>query len=200
VAGAQDQRTHGSGQGRALAILRFAFARTRVGDLVLVWEEAGTRPVVHRVLLPCDGCAKRVDALFPGAAEDSHPAILELADSLARFLGGEELEFSLSDVALGSCSAFQRSVLIAEYGIPRGRVSTYGRIAAHLGNPHAARAVGRALATNPFPIIIPCHRAVRSDGSLGGYQGGASMKRALLELEGLEFDGRGRIVKPVFHY
>jgi methylated-DNA-[protein]-cysteine S-methyltransferase len=69
-----------------------------------------------------------------------------------------------------------------------------------LGKPSAARAVGRALATNPFPIIIPCHRAVRSDGSLGGYQGGLAMKRALLEMEGVEFDARGRVATPGFYY
>jgi methylated-DNA-[protein]-cysteine S-methyltransferase len=60
-------------------------------------------------------------------------------------------------------------------------VSTYQRIAGHLGSPQAARAVGTTLAHNPFPIIVPCHRAIRTDGTLGGFQGGMEMKRALLE-------------------
>ena len=85
-------------------------------------------------------------------------------------------------------------------GIPRGRVSTYKRIAAHLGSPTGARAVGNALAGNPFPIIIPCHRAVRSDMSLGGYQGGLSMKRRLLEMEGITFDDTGRIATKKLFY
>ena len=76
------------------------------------------------------------------------------------------------------------------------RVSTYRRIAAHLGVPKGARAVGNALATNPFPIVIPCHRAIRSDGALGGYQGGLAMKRALLMQEGVDVDERGRVVSP----
>jgi methylated-DNA-[protein]-cysteine S-methyltransferase len=73
-------------------------------------------------------------------------------------------------------------------------VSTYQRIAKYLGNAKGARAVGSALAGNPFPIIIPCHRAIRSDGTLGGYQGGLEMKRRLLEMEGVMFDALGRVV------
>lgn len=102
-------------------------------------------------------------------------------------------------VALELCGEFQRRVLLAEYGIPRGWVSTYGRIARHIGSPGAARAVGTALAENPFPIIIPCHRAVRADGTLGGYQGGKEMKRALLEMEGVEFKGAGVSMERVYY-
>jgi methylated-DNA-[protein]-cysteine S-methyltransferase len=60
--------------------------------------------------------------------------------------------------------------------------------------------VGNALATNPFPIVIPCHRAIRSDGSLGGYQGGLEMKRALLEQEGVDVNQRGRVLSPNLYY
>ena len=91
-------------------------------------------------------------------------------------------------------------MLQAEHGIPRGTVSTYQRIARHLGNAHGARAVGTALAHNPFPIIIPCHRAIRSDRTLGGYQGGLRMKRALLEMEGIPFNDRGRIMTEELYY
>jgi len=69
-----------------------------------------------------------------------------------------------------------------------------------LSSPNAARAVGNALANNPFPIIIPCHRAIRSDRSLGGYQGGLEMKRTLLGMEGIEFDDSGRAVTDNFFY
>ena len=69
---------------------------------------------------------------------------------------------------------FQESVLRAEATeIPRGRVSTYKLIAEHVGTHNGARAVGTALARNPFPLIVPCHRAIRSDRRLGGYQGGS---------------------------
>ena len=72
--------------------------------------------------------------------------------------------------------------------------------AAGVGRPAAARAAGTALATNPFPIVVPCHRAVRADGSPGGYQGGPAMKRALLALEGVRFDAAGRVAVARFHY
>jgi methylated-DNA-[protein]-cysteine S-methyltransferase len=101
---------------------------------------------------------------------------------------------------MGICSGFQQEVLRAEHGIPRGSVSTYQRIARHLGSPNGSRAVGNALANNPFPIIIPCHRAIRSDRSLGGYQGGVKMKRTLLEMEDIEFDDTGRIATEDFFY
>lgn len=85
-----------------------------------------------------------------------------------------------------------------EHRIPRGRVSTYGRIAMKLTHPGAARAVGTALAKNPFPLIIPCHRAVKSDGKLGGYAGGLDMKKRLLEMEGIQFDQFDRVVVKRF--
>ncbi len=101
---------------------------------------------------------------------------------------------------LGRCRPFQRRVLLAEHSIPRGSVSTYGRIARRIGRPGSARAVGRALSLNPFPIVIPCHRALRSDLSLGGYQGGLAMKRRLLEMEGVVFDKAGRAVGAHLHF
>ena len=73
-----------------------------------------------------------------------------------------------------------------------GSVSTYRLVSAYVGIPNGARAVGNALAGNPFPIIVPCHRAIRSDRHIGGYGGGPEMKRALLEKEGMNFNGRER--------
>jgi len=123
-----------------------------------------------------------------------------LAGDLARYLRGEIVTFSLDQMVLERCGAFQQRVLRAEHAIPRGRLSSYGRIASHVGHPRAARAVGTALGTNPFPILIPCHRAVRSDGSLGGYAGGLEMKRALLALEGISLLPDGRAPTDRFVY
>jgi methylated-DNA-[protein]-cysteine S-methyltransferase len=181
-------------------VFEFLVVDTRFGEMSLVWSVEGGRPLVHRVVLPGDGPLERVRDLYPGARAGQAPSMLRLARWITRFTDGDSHDFPLAEAALDTCGAFQRSVLVAEHGIPRGRVSTYGRIAAHLGRPRGARAVGRALATNPFPIIVPCHRAVRSDGSLGGYQGGVAMKRALLELEGLRFDSRDRLDDPKMHY
>ncbi len=172
------------------------------GVLGIVWQETTEGPSVCWVFLPADNTApeKMVEASFPGAGPASCPAIAELSKRIRRFLDGEPVDFSLNTVALERCSAFQRRVLLAEHNIPRGWVSTYQRIARSLRLPRGARAVGRALARNPFPILIPCHRAVKSDGSLGGFQGGIKMKRALLELEGIRFSPAGKVVTDRVYY
>jgi methylated-DNA-[protein]-cysteine S-methyltransferase len=169
---------------------------SRFGEVAVVWSVADGRPKVARVLLPGAGepARRRAALLFPGLGISSCAEVNALADDIRAFLSGGHIRFSLEAVRMELCSEFQRRVLFAEYEIPRGGVSTYGSIARRLGRPGAARAVGSALAGNPFPIIIPCHRAIRSDGTLGGYQGGPEMKRALLEMEGLEFDARGRVI------
>ena len=77
--------------------------------------------------------------------------------------------------------------------MPRGRVVTYGALAGKVNAPRAARAVGTAMARNPFPLVFPCHRVVRSLGDPGNFGGGAELKRRLLALEGVGFDERGRI-------
>jgi O-6-methylguanine DNA methyltransferase len=86
---------------------------------------------------------------------------------------------------LSSLTPFQRSVLLECAKIPRGETRTYSQIAAAIGKPKAARAVGNALAINPLAPLIPCHRVVRGDGKLGGYsaKGGARKKRKLLARE-----------------
>lgn len=84
---------------------------------------------------------------------------------------------------ISGLSAFTRAVLEVTARIPYGQVRSYRWIAGRLGKPGASRAVGNALARNPIPIIIPCHRVVRSDGDLGGYALGLNWKRRLLKLE-----------------
>lgn len=126
--------------------------------------------------------------------------ITEYTKIIQAFLTGEDVQFDLDGLALDQCSKFQRKVLLAEYRIPRGWVSTYGRIAKHLGISGGARAVGNALAKNPFPIVIPCHRAIKSNGELGGYRGGADMKRKLLEMEGIQCSLSGKVITNHMYY
>ena len=146
---------------------RVLVPRTRFGAVGIVWAVLGGRPKVVRVLLtqPGSPAARRMAQLHPEARAASCAAIRSVADSIVLFLEGADISISLDVADLASCPPFQQAVLRAEHAIPRGKVSTYGRLAARLGRPGAARAVGNALATNPFPIVVPCHRAVRSDGS-----------------------------------
>ncbi len=181
--------------------LACAHVPSALGDVGILWQEEGASPRVRRILLP----SEQMPAVAWVALSDAGlPSVIaRLGERMRRFLAGEEVEFEpghLDLLMLATCSEFQRKVLLAEYGIPRGSVSTYGRIAKHLGVPRGARAVGNALAHNPFPIVIPCHRAVRADGTLGGFRGGLKMKRALLEMEGVEISPAGKVLADRFYY
>ena len=108
-----------------------------------------------------------------------------IVKQVREYLLGKRTEFDLTlDMRL--MTDFQRTVLQATQAVPRGSVATYGEIAKRIGRPKAARAVGQALGRNPIPLVIPCHRVLASDGSLGGYSGGGGLatKRQLLQLEG----------------
>ena len=150
--------------------------------------------------LPPRASEQRMRALDPLSRPGTDMILDSLAERLTRYFSGEIASFPLEELAMERCGPFQTLVLRAEHAIPRGRLSTYGRIAAHIGHPRAARAVGSALGTNPFPILIPCHRAVRTDGGLGGYAGGLEMKRALLALEGITLSPDGRAPTDRFVY
>lgn len=168
----------------------------------IFWREIKDQPKIIRILLSKSKIDKMPFLQYNNSniQELSCHFIDNICDRIASFLSGESIDFSLNYVDLSRCSEFQRNVLYAEYHIPRGRVSTYRLIAEHLKIRNGARAVGNALATNPLPIIIPCHRAIRSDYSLGGYQGGVQMKRDLLEKEGINFDNKGRVICDTFYY
>ncbi|MEM4525427.1 MAG: MGMT family protein [Methanothermobacter sp.] len=138
--------------------------KTPIGTIHILWQIKNDKPIIFKVLLP-------------GSLDEK----LESAKKGSLTLKNVKIE----NLALDLCSEFQRKVLLATYNIPTGFVSTYGRIASRLST--SPRSVGRALATNPFPIFVPCHRVVKSDGSLGGYQGGKAMKKRLLKSEGIKF-------------
>ncbi len=175
---------------------------TPYGPVVIFWDVFGTVPKITRVLLskPSLSDFEKAKELYPSARESSCEEIDRVAGGMLRLLAGEPVAFPLDVAALDICGKFQQRVLRAEHGIPRGQVSTYKIIAAHLGVPKGARAAGNALAKNPFPLIVPCHRAIRSDLTLGGYQGGLEMKRALLSMEGVVFDDSGRVKYSGFYY
>ncbi|UCF71773.1 MAG: MGMT family protein [candidate division WOR-3 bacterium] len=163
----------------------------------MVWRFADNKVV--RIFLPMQHDLFRSSEYRSlGISGITNRAALDLIRKIESLLNGNPVEVSHDIVDWTRTAAFQRLVLRTEGKIPRGMVSTYGRIALKIGRPTAARAVGTALARNPFPLVIPCHRAIRGDGSLGGYAGGIKMKKRLLELEGVKFDRRGRVVAEAF--
>ena len=109
------------------------------------------------------------------------------------YFNEKDYKFSLEYLNLDKLKPFQREVLEAEFNTKKGTVNTYKDIAKAIDRPKAYRAVGSALAKNPFPIIIPCHRTVKWDRTIGGFSGfagGLESKKTLLELDGLMIEGK----------
>ncbi len=136
-----------------------------------------------------------VSGHFPGCRPDAghcREAVLFLEQYFAH--GAAALPPARLDP--GPATAFQRAVWDAAAAIAFGQVRTYAWIAARIGRPAAARAVGNALGANPLPLIVPCHRVVCGNGSLGGFSaaGGVALKRRLLEHEGVAFDEQARVM------
>ena len=132
-----------------------------------------------------------VDAVLDALAAKLSPRMLEapaklddVRRELDEYFEGRRRDFDLPiDWAL--TSEFTRRVLKATADIPFGELSTYGKVAAQAGNAKASRAAGRALGSNPIPIVVPCHRVVGTNGKLTGYTGGLHRKVALLQIEGV---------------
>jgi methylated-DNA-[protein]-cysteine S-methyltransferase len=113
------------------------------------------------------------------------------SELLQRYFIGEQIEFNDIPVDLSCITPFRSKALQVIRGVPYGVVRSYGQIASNCGSPRAARAVGGAMASNPVPVIIPCHRIVASNGRLTGFSapGGETAKMMLLKMEGVEFKG-----------
>ena len=162
---------------------------------------AATAHGLCSVHLPGDHAISEIEA--QNRQEAASDISREAAGMLTDYFKGipqpfEKLPIDLSLVHGG----FRRAVLEFARTIRFGEIRTYGQLAAAIGSPHAARAIGGAMAANPVPVIIPCHRVVASDGRLTGYSapGGIHMKHFLLRLEGVDFtDERVKIPTGVIH-
>jgi methylated-DNA-[protein]-cysteine S-methyltransferase len=154
---------------------------TPLGSLLLVATELGLVRVAYAVEdhdLVLQSIADRVSprVLYAPARLDA------VAKELDEYFAGERRSFDLAlDWRLAA--GFRLAVLNRLPEIAYGHTASYAAVAQLVGNPKAVRAVGTACATNPLPVIVPCHRVLRSDGGVGGYLGGVDAKRALLSLE-----------------
>jgi methylated-DNA-[protein]-cysteine S-methyltransferase len=128
----------------------------------------------------------------PGAAAES-PLSRDAADLLARYCAGERVTFDLP-VDDGRFTPFQREVYRVVRGIGYGETMSYAGVAALAGRPGAARGVGTAMARNPLPVVIPCHRVVAANGAMTGYSapGGIMSKQRMLTMEGVRLTASGR--------
>lgn len=161
---------------------------TRGADAVMTWIDS---PVGVLLGVISDGVLVGLhftgeDGPFPepGWVEDDRP-FGELRRQLEEYFDGRRREFDVAIAPRGT--PFQQEVWAALADIPYGATASYGEVAESIGRPTAMRAVGGANGANPIPILIPCHRVIAADGTLGGYGGGLDRKVLLLELEGAPF-------------
>jgi methylated-DNA-[protein]-cysteine S-methyltransferase len=154
---------------------------TPVGELLLAATDEG----LVRVAFPVqdhDAVLERLAATVSPRILRS-PARLDAASrQLDEYFAGRRTEFELP-LDLRLASGFRRTVLAHLPEIAYGHTESYAQVASAAGSPKAVRAVGTACAMNPLPVVVPCHRVVRSDGSFGGYAGGAAAKEILLRME-----------------
>lgn len=170
--------------------LAYGFVDSPFGPLLVAVSERG----LARVAYP----DRDVDRELQWLAGELSPRIVESAratDAVRRELGeyfeGRRRRFEVRpDLSLAR--GFSRRVLEATAGVPFGTLATYREVAGRAGNPRAYRAAGNALGSNPVPIVVPCHRVVRTGGDLGGYTGGIERKLVLLRLEGVQVPAPGR--------
>lgn len=161
----------------------YVLTETPVGPLLLARSDAGLVACSYE---PADAVTARLAAvLSPRVLRDSRGRLDDVRRGLDAYFGGERHAFDGVRVDLALASPFARSVLGALADVPYGTTTTYGAVAAKVGRPSAARAVGRALGANPVCVVLPCHRVTGASGALTGYAGGLAAKRLLLTLEGV---------------
>jgi O-6-methylguanine DNA methyltransferase len=161
----------------------FATVATEIGTLHIAWTAHGVRAAMRDVSAGDfqHWYADRF-GVFPRPAASLPPSIAAGVRRAVHGEGRSALRFDLSGLR-----PFEQDVLQTALRIPRGEVRPYSWIARRIGRPLAVRAVGTALAHNPIPYLIPCHRVIRADGSLGEYGGGGpAAKRAILRFEGVD--------------
>ncbi|MFX0040120.1 MAG: methylated-DNA--[protein]-cysteine S-methyltransferase [Promethearchaeota archaeon] len=172
------------------------------GTFTIVWKGMEPDLQLQRIFLsdPQQKSEKKALKFFQSVNSGSSSLINSLGEKIQHFLKGKDIEFDLEMLDFTVCSEIQKKVLQADFQIPRGWVSTYKRIANHLGIQNGERVIGNLLAKNPFPLVIPCHRVIKSNGELGGYQGGIKMKRRLLEMEGSQISEKGKVITDRIYY
>lgn len=164
----------------------YAVFETPVGQCALAWNGGGLVAVQlpERTVAATEA---RVRRRFPGAAaKQPPPAVRRAIAAIVKLLRGGPDTLAAIPLDLSRCSPFHRRVYEIARTIPAGETWTYGELAARAGSPGAARAVGQAMARNPFPLVVPCHRVMGAQGWAGGFSahGGVSTKFRLLRIEG----------------
>lgn len=172
------------------AHLEYCFFRTEWGQGLVI----ARGDLICRVVMP-PGKNEALDELAntPGARKGDRGAALHVAEQIERYFRTGRCRFS-AQLEVSQMTDFQVRVLSAAMRIGPGTTRSYAWLAKAAGNPRAARAAAQVMAKNPFPIVVPCHRVVHTNGELGGYSGGGVLwKERLLRMEGVELaHGQGK--------
>jgi methylated-DNA-[protein]-cysteine S-methyltransferase len=178
------ERATAAARAEGLADVSYSIEPSPVGDLVVAVTPRGLIRVAY-------GAEERSDTVLEELARRVSPRVLEapaaldeVRRELDEYFDGRRTSFDVP-VDWRLHDGFSRRVLRATYRIPYGKLLTYAEVAAKAGSPRGSRAAGNALGSNRIPIVVPCHRVVRSGGTLGGYTGGIERKQYLLGLEGV---------------
>lgn len=151
--------------------MKYGYFKSQLGTIKISYEEK-----IKKIEL--------VDEIYKKSHDQ--PIFNTFKDQILEYLEGKRTSFDHLDLLDPEGTDFQKSVWKALLKIPYGKTSSYKEIAKIIGRPKANQAVGTAIGKNPFLIIIPCHRVIKSDGSLGGFAYGKEIKKALLRIEGLD--------------
>jgi methylated-DNA-[protein]-cysteine S-methyltransferase len=170
---------------RALGLtdVSYAFEPSPVGDLLVAVTPRGLIRIAYNAEEYGDDVLAELARRISPRVVEAPAALDAVRRELDEYFAGERTRFDIP-VDWRLHDGFSRRVLKATARIPFGKLLTYGEVAAKAGSPRGSRAAGNALGSNRIPIVVPCHRVVRSGGKLGGYAGGVERKEYLLQLEG----------------
>ena len=173
-----------------LGTLKYINFNSLIGEIGIVWEDKTL--ILKQVLLPELSTRKQNygNIHYNGVISETSPdeKIFKLMSKIKDVILGKNVTFDITRMDLSELTQFQQDVLKKQTEIPYGKVTSYKKLAELIDKPKSSRPVANVLSNNPFPLVIPCHRTVRSDWTVGGYAGSNNSyyKQFLLENEGIE--------------
>jgi methylated-DNA-[protein]-cysteine S-methyltransferase len=178
------ERAVASARALGLTDVSYAFEPSPVGELLVAVTPRGLIRLAYNAHEHADSVLEELARKVSPRVVEAPAALDEVRRELDEYFAGKRTAFEIP-IDWRLHEGFGRRVLRATARIPFGKVLTYGEVAAKAGSPRGSRAAGNALGSNRIPIVVPCHRVVRSGGQIGGYTGGVERKEYLLELEGV---------------
>jgi len=185
-----------------LGTLKYLSFYSLIGEIGIVWDDK--TKILKQVVLPDVNTNKQNygKIAFSGVVTEISPSekIFQLMSDIKDVILGKEVHFNIERFDFSDLTDFQKAVLTKQSEIPYGKVTSYKKLAEMIGKPKSARPVANVLSNNLFPLVIPCHRTVRSDWTVGGYAGTTDgyYKEFLLEKEGILIDNG--IISKKFRY